>query len=114
MSIKYKFSNPEGLYFVTFAVVGWIDVFTRVVYKDILIEIFTYCVKEKGLRIHGYVIMSNHVHMVISSNAGNRLEDIMRDEKICCLSDIKRNKRERYREQERLDVIFICKGRESQ
>ncbi|MFN0291578.1 hypothetical protein [Pedobacter helvus] len=36
MSIKYKFSNPEGLYFVSFAVVGWIDVFTRLVYKDIL------------------------------------------------------------------------------
>ncbi|WAC40110.1 REP-associated tyrosine transposase [Pedobacter sp. SL55] len=81
MSIKYKFSNPEGLYFVTFAVVGWIDVFTRVVYKDILIEIFAYCIKEKGLRIHSYVIMSNHVHMIISANVGSRLAHIMRDMK---------------------------------
>ncbi len=25
MSRNYKFHNPEGLYFVSFAVVGWLD-----------------------------------------------------------------------------------------
>jgi hypothetical protein len=29
MSRKYKFLNKEGLYFVSFAPVNWIDVFTR-------------------------------------------------------------------------------------
>jgi hypothetical protein len=29
MSRKYKFHNPEGLYFVSFAVVNWKDIFTR-------------------------------------------------------------------------------------
>ena len=29
MSRSYKFSNPNGLYFVSFAVVYWIDVFAR-------------------------------------------------------------------------------------
>ena len=29
MSRNYKFHHPEGLYFVSFAVVNWIDVFTR-------------------------------------------------------------------------------------
>ncbi len=38
MSRKYKFHNPEGVYFVSFAVQGWVDVFTRNVYKGILIE----------------------------------------------------------------------------
>jgi hypothetical protein len=38
MSRAYKFHNPEGMYFVTFATVGWIDVFTREIYKDTLIE----------------------------------------------------------------------------
>lgn len=38
MSRNYKFHNPEGLYFVGFAVVGWLDVFTRNEYKDILID----------------------------------------------------------------------------
>lgn len=36
MSRKYKFHNPDGLYFVTFAIVEWIDLFTRNEYKDIL------------------------------------------------------------------------------
>ena len=38
MSRKYKFHNPEGVYFVSFAVQGWVDVFTRNEYKNILIE----------------------------------------------------------------------------
>ena len=81
MSIKYKFANPEAIYFVTFAVVGWIDVFTRNVYKDLLLDSFRYCIKEKGLSIHGYVIMSNHVHLIISSKGKHELSAIMRDMK---------------------------------
>jgi hypothetical protein len=38
MSRNYKFHNPEGIYFVSFAVVGWLDVFTRNEYKDLVIE----------------------------------------------------------------------------
>ncbi len=33
MSSKYKFRNQEKLYFVTFAVVYWIDLFVRNEYK---------------------------------------------------------------------------------
>ncbi len=34
MSRNYKFHNPDGVYFVSFAVVEWKDVFTRNDYKD--------------------------------------------------------------------------------
>ncbi|MFV8351758.1 hypothetical protein [Flavobacterium sp. XS2P14] len=34
MSRNYKFHNPEGLYVISFAVVRWLDVFTRNEYKD--------------------------------------------------------------------------------
>ena len=81
MSTKYKFADPEGIYFVTFAVVEWVDVFTRQVYRDILIESFRHCIREKGLAIHGYVIMSNHVHLIISSKGKQSLSAIMRDMK---------------------------------
>lgn len=66
MSRKYKFHNPEGIYFVSFAVIHWIDVFTRRVYKDILIESLQHCIDKKGLIVHAYVIMTNHVHLIIS------------------------------------------------
>ena len=49
MSRNYKFHNPEGLYFVSFAVVDWLDVFTRTQYKDILIESLAFCQTKKGV-----------------------------------------------------------------
>jgi hypothetical protein len=38
MSRKYKFGEEHGAYFVSFATVYWIDVFTRVNYFDSIIE----------------------------------------------------------------------------
>lgn len=81
MSRKYKFHNPDGVYFITFSVVKWVDVFTRDIYRKIMLDSFRYCQKEKGLVIHAYVIMSNHLHMIISKKGKNLLESIMRDMK---------------------------------
>ena len=53
-------------------------VFTRKEYRDILIESLKYCQKEKGLLLHGWCIMSNHVHLVASARNEN-LSDILRD-----------------------------------
>ena len=68
MSRKYKFRDPTGVYFITFATVYWIDVFSRPVYKDILVESINYCIKEKGLVVYAWVVMTNHVHMIIGTN----------------------------------------------
>lgn len=67
MSRNYKFHNPDGLYFVSFAVVEWLDVFTRTEYKNILLESLSFCQKEKGMEIVAWCIMSNHVHLVFRS-----------------------------------------------
>ena len=40
MSRKYKFGEKDWAYFVSFATVNWIDVFTRVAYFDCIIESF--------------------------------------------------------------------------
>ncbi len=70
MSRNYKFHNPEGLYFVSFAVVEWLDVFTRNEYKDILLQSLSFCQKEKGMEIIAWCIMTNHVHLVFRSVKG--------------------------------------------
>ncbi len=67
MSRNYKFHNPKGLYFVSFAVVGWLDVFTRNEYKDLVIESLEFCIKNKGMEIHAWCIMTNHVHLIFRS-----------------------------------------------
>jgi REP element-mobilizing transposase RayT len=70
MSRNYKFYNPEGLYFVSFAVVYWLDVFTRNEYKDILVESLEYCQLQKGMEIIAWCIMTNHVHLIFRSVKG--------------------------------------------
>lgn len=79
MSRKYKFHNTEGIYFVSFAVKDWTDVFIRNEYKDILLESLPYCQKNKGLEIYAWCIMSSHVHLIISTKTGFLLENILRD-----------------------------------
>ncbi len=51
MSRKYKFGDSDKLYFISFAVVNWIDVFVRKEYKDVVIESWKYCQANKGLEI---------------------------------------------------------------
>jgi len=64
MSRNYKFRNPDGVYFVSFAVVDWIDVFTRNEDKNIFLESIEYCQKNKGLEVFAWCVMTNHVHLV--------------------------------------------------
>lgn len=81
MSRKYKFHNPEGVYFISFAVQGWVDVFTRNEYKNILVENLDFCQINKGLEIFAWCIMSSHVHLLIRAEGDAVLSDILRDYK---------------------------------
>jgi len=74
----YKISNQEGTHFLTFTVVGWIDIFSRQRYRDIIIDSFQFCRKNKGLEIGAFVIMSNHIHTIWTAVNAN-LSDIVRD-----------------------------------
>ena len=79
MSRNYKFHNPESAYFVSFAVVEWLDVFTRNEYKDILVDSLEYCQKEKGMEIYAWCIMTNHVHLIFRSIGDYKPEQILGD-----------------------------------
>jgi putative transposase len=78
MSSKYKVGEDAIPHFVTFSVVGWVDVFSREQYKELFVESLKYCQQNKGMVLHGWVIMTNHVHLIISSNS-NKIEHIVRD-----------------------------------
>ena len=71
MSRKYKFGEKKGAYFISFATVYWIDVFTRVNYFDIMIESLDYCRKHKGMEIYGFCIMPSHIHLIFRSSTGD-------------------------------------------
>ncbi len=78
MGDSYQIRNQFGLHFLTFQVVGWADVFTRKNYKDIIIDSFEYCIKEKSLELFAYVIMSNHIHVIMRSQEED-LSSVVRD-----------------------------------
>lgn len=78
MSSKYKVGEDAIAHFITFSVVGWIDVFSRECYKEILINSLKYCQENKGLKLHAWVIMTNHLHLIISTNT-NKIEWLVRD-----------------------------------
>lgn len=79
MSRNYKIRDQEKLYFVTFTVINWIDVFIRPEYKDTVVDSLNYCIEKKGLEVYAWCIMSSHVHSILGTNGDNKLEDIIRD-----------------------------------
>ncbi len=111
----YKIRNQQGLHFITFAVVEWVDVFTRKDYREILLESLDYCCKEKGLRLFAWVIMSNHVHFIVAAKEGFSLSDILRDYKkftsVKVLEAIKNNTQESRRDW--MLATFKKRGREN-
>lgn len=80
MSRRYKFGNHDKLYFISYGVVFWIELFTRNEYRDILVNSWKYCQLNKGLEIYSWIIMPSHVQLIISTHQ-EPLDDIVRDMK---------------------------------
>lgn len=56
MQAGYQIRDQNGIYFITFVVVEWVDVFNRKVYAYLVVESLQYCQKEKGLIIYAWCI----------------------------------------------------------
>lgn len=76
---NYFINDQNALYFLTFTVVGWVDVFTRKEYKVVIAESLNYCIANKGLDVFAWCLMSNHLHLVCKANENSRISDIIRD-----------------------------------
>ena len=79
MSTRYKFVDNSAVYFTTSTVAGWTDVFTREMYKIILLDSIRHCQQSQGLKIHAWVLMTNHLHTICSCKDGNDLGLIWRN-----------------------------------
>ena len=44
-----------------------------------MVESLDYCQKNKGLVIHAWVLMTNHIHLIVSVDGSIALSDILRD-----------------------------------
>ena len=65
MSKKYKFNDNDQLYFVTFTITNWVDLFIRNEYKEIVLDSIRYCQKNKDLDVYGWCMMTSHIHLLL-------------------------------------------------
>ena len=76
----FKIRNQFNAYFLTFTVVGWVDIFSRKQCRDILIDSLKYCIDKKGLILYAYVVMTNHMHTIMAARPdSDGLSAIIRD-----------------------------------
>ncbi|MCD4820009.1 MAG: transposase [Candidatus Cloacimonetes bacterium] len=68
MKNRYKIVDEDGFYFISSTIVEWIPIFTSEKYFRILIKSMKFCQIKKELKIHYYVLMDNHFHMIVSGN----------------------------------------------
>ncbi|MCX2745300.1 transposase [Mangrovivirga sp. M17] len=76
---RYKITDQNGIHFCTITVVDWIDIFTRMEYRDIIVESLKYCISSKGLELYSWVIMSNHIHLIGSVSPPHKFSNFLRD-----------------------------------
>jgi len=53
----YKNKDQGQVHFVPCTVVQWVGIFTRSVYADLVIESLKFCISEKGMSVHSWVLM---------------------------------------------------------
>ncbi len=63
---RYKIVDDELPHFVTLTVLHWIPVFTRPATVSILLDSLNHLTDE-GLKIYAFVILENHLHLVVQS-----------------------------------------------
>jgi len=63
-------------YFCTISVLDWLPVLIEARYIDPILESLLFCRQHKNLQIFGFVIMLNHIHLIV---AHDLLHPLMRD-----------------------------------
>src|SRR5690606_21861648 len=74
MRSRYKTISNSNLYFVTSTIINWIPVFISRKYYGILIDSIKYSQDNVKLKLHAYVLLDNHFHLIIS---GENVTEIM-------------------------------------
>jgi REP element-mobilizing transposase RayT len=102
MSRKYKFGPAEGLYFVSYATVGWVDLFVRDTYRQIMADSLGYCIAQKGMILYAWCLMPSHVHLIFSTDGRHKPQEVLRDHKrhtseklrAAIISDVRESRKE--------------------
>ncbi|MBC7750342.1 MAG: transposase [Candidatus Saccharibacteria bacterium] len=64
---RYKITDETAVHFVTCTVLHWLPVFTNQDSVGIVIDSLKF-LQQEGIKIYAWVILENHLHLVIQSN----------------------------------------------
>jgi len=65
---RYKIYEPKHPHFVTCTILHWLPIFTRKESVDIILNSLKFLQKQDNLKLHAYIILENHLHMVLRSD----------------------------------------------
>ncbi len=65
---RYKIYEPTHPHFVTCTILHWLPIFTRKESVQIVIDCLKFLQEKDDLKLYAYVILENHLHMVVQSN----------------------------------------------
>ncbi len=80
-ALKIHPENENAIHFLTFTTIEWIDIFTNPNYFYLLSSSLKYCQDNFGLKIYGYVFMTNHLHFLWQAKEGYKLSRIVQSYK---------------------------------
>lgn len=82
-----RFNFPENIHFITTSCCNRLPLFSPDKIKTIFIESVIRTRNKYGFKLFGYVVMPEHVHILIQAQKGKTISDIMREIKQICAFD---------------------------
>jgi putative transposase len=77
---KWRTIEHSGAaYFVTSTVIDFVVIFDQKIYIDIILENLDFYRNKYGFRLFAFVIMPEHLHMILHPVHKTKIKDIMRD-----------------------------------
>jgi putative transposase len=87
MTIKKEDENL--LHFLTLVVIDHIEIFINDKYFQIILNCLNFCRANLGLMIFEFVIMKDHLHLIVAAKTGYKLTDIISSFKKFTTKEIK-------------------------
>ncbi|WP_020483877.1 REP-associated tyrosine transposase [Methylomonas sp. MK1] len=65
---RYRILQSQQPHFITCTVLNWIPLFTRPATVQIVLDALFYRQQQHNWRIYGYVILENHLHLLVQAD----------------------------------------------
>jgi putative transposase len=76
---KSRMADPPKIYFLTLNCVDGIEIFSRKEYKMVIVDSLNFFIQKKGVEVFAWVLMGNHIHLIIGLKKGLVFPNVIRD-----------------------------------